>query len=210
MPQENKLTILLIEADTALRRLIVLGLQHRGIDVIEASSPATIPPIDMQQLSLVVQDTDRGRQSDWSHVDAAQTHLSGLPTVILAWEYQSAGNVYQTQTNVIAAQNSVTYLSKPFDARILYSTIEGLLLTSVASKAALEAEAEATLLATYSAHAAPSIWPIVTAAGLLLAVIGLLFQVAITAAGFLIVVIALLLWTIGTQPKQGKIAHVAR
>ena len=49
----------------------------------------------------------------------------------------------------------------------------------------------------YSQHAAPSIWPVVTAAGMLLVVIGLLFHIAIAIAGMLIVVVALLLLDIG-------------
>jgi hypothetical protein len=59
------------------------------------------------------------------------------------------------------------------------------------------------LLATYSAHAAPSVWPIVTAIGVLVAVIGVMLQIAITVVGILIVIVALLLWTLGTKPEQG-------
>jgi hypothetical protein len=69
------------------------------------------------------------------------------------------------------------------------------------SIAAEEARAEALLLATYNtAHTAPSPWPVVTAAGLLLVVIGMLVQVAVAAVGFLIVLVALLLWTLGAKP----------
>ena len=56
------------------------------------------------------------------------------------------------------------------------------------------------LLASYSAQAAPSIWPIVTAAGVLLVFIGMMLQIAVTVAGILLVMVALLLWTLGTKP----------
>ena len=36
-------TVLLIEADRSLRRLLVLGLQYRGMHIIEASSPTNLP-----------------------------------------------------------------------------------------------------------------------------------------------------------------------
>jgi hypothetical protein len=88
----------------------------------------------------------------------------------------------------------------------LYSTIEQILAANAAKEAAAEARAEEILLASYSTHTAPSIWPIITAAGLLLAVIGMLFQVVIVAMGILIAIIALLLWTLGTGQRQGKMA----
>ena len=44
-------TILLIEADPSLRRLMTLGLQHNGLHVIDACSlnlaPITAQPIDL-------------------------------------------------------------------------------------------------------------------------------------------------------------------
>ena len=48
----------------------------------------------------------------------------------------------------------------------------------------------------------PSIWPLVTAAGLLLAFTGLMIQITITALGLLIVIVALLWWTLGSKSEQ--------
>ena len=51
--------------------------------------------------------------------------------------------------------------------RCLHETIERLLKIKAAKKAVLEAQAEERLLARYPEQNAPSIWPFVTAAGLL-------------------------------------------
>jgi len=90
----------------------------------------------------------------------------------------------------------------------LHTTIGQLLLVRAANEAAIEARAEEVLLASYSTHTSPSVWPVVTAAGLLLAVIGMLIQVAVAALGILIVMVALLVWTLGAKSQQetGKIS----
>jgi hypothetical protein len=100
------------------------------------------------------------------------------------------------------------WLDKPFDARVLHRIIQHLLTSRAAQKAAMEALAEAKLLALYSQHAAPSIWPMVTAAGLLLAFIGLLFHVTLVILGFLIVMAALLWWTLGAKPEAAPVGIV--
>ena len=64
MLHETSDTVLLIEADRSLRRLIALGLQSRGIHVIEASSPMNLPVLDAQQPGLVVLDIDGEVGSD--------------------------------------------------------------------------------------------------------------------------------------------------
>jgi len=87
-----------------------------------------------------------------------------------------------------------------------------LLQVRAESLALEEARAEALLLASYTSHTAPSPWPVVTAAGLLLAMIGMLVQVAVAVIGFLIVIIALLLWTLGSkrsvEASETRPAHV--
>ncbi|HZR43136.1 MAG TPA: hypothetical protein VFB12_23660 [Ktedonobacteraceae bacterium] len=199
-------TILLIEADTSLRRLISLGLRHRGVQVIETGSLTTLPISDNQlQPDLLVLDVDSGVRSNWELLEAVQAHptLSSLPVVILAWEPDSANAMSPVKTTT---QYEMTCLTKPFDARALHKTVEQLLSARAARKAAMEARAEAILLASYTSHTAPSIWPFITAAGLLLAVIGMLFQLAITVIGILIVIIALLCWTLGTKPESGEVA----
>ena len=59
-------TILLIEADPSLQRLIMLGLQHSGMQVIAARSLEALPTLDMQPPDLLVLDVDAGRMCDWS------------------------------------------------------------------------------------------------------------------------------------------------
>src|SRR6185312_12996584 len=168
--------ILVIEADASLRRLIVLGLQHRGMHVVEASSPSAILALDEQQVSLLVLDMDSRMHSSGSLLEAVQSrsHLSTLPRVVLAWECQPTESTHQRTVAVM--QTQVTCLTKPFDARVLHNTIERLLHTRAAKQAVEEARAEEVLLVAYAAHTAPSIWPIITAMGLLLAVIGMMLQ----------------------------------
>jgi len=214
MPYEQPLptsTILLIEADPSLRRLMTLGLQHSGIHVIEACSLA-LAPVTTQSFDLLVLDVDRGMTSDWSLLEKIQSnpHLASLPIVVLTWDRPLLDSTPSTTTfspstseasMVVSTCSQVVLQAKPFDARALYRTIQHLLASRVAQKAAMEALAEARVLALYSQHAAPSIWPVVTAAGLLLAVIGLLLHIIIAITGIVLVVVALLLWTLGAKPE---------
>ncbi len=211
MSSEKKPIVLLIEPDAALRRLIALGLEHRGMSVIEANSPAHLPSLEVQQLDLLVLDLDGGAGRNRTFLSSAYAllagpHFSTLPTILLAWEYPSSIGATQL---AVATSSSIKYLTKPFDARILHKTLDQFLLVRAADEAALEARAEELLLATYRKHTAPSIWPLVTAAGLLLAFIGMMLQLAITIAGVLVVIIALLLWTLGSRPEADHIVGAA-
>jgi DNA-binding response OmpR family regulator len=216
MPYEQPLpssTILLIEADPSLRRLMTLGLEQNGVDVIETCS-LDLAPLTAQSCDLVVLDVDRGMTSDWSQLEKIQNNpqLASLPIVVLTWEGPCTSSCTMlspstTSTSmVISTCEQIVLLDKPFDARTLYRTIRKLLVSRAAQKAALEALAEARILALYSQHAVPSIWPVVTAAGLLLAVIGWLFHIVIAIAGILIVMIALLLWTLGAKSETVPMA----
>lgn len=200
MSPGKKPAILVIEADASLRRLIALGLQNRGMHVIEASSVATIPTVDLQQLDLLVIDIDASVRHRQSLPEALQQHpqLSLLPTVVLSWEDVALESATSSSVATVTA-TQVLCLPKPFDARKLHRAIERLLLVRAESLAQEEARVEALLLASYTSHTAPSPWPVVTAAGLLLAMIGMLVQVAVAVIGFLIVIIALLLWTLGSK-----------
>jgi CheY-like chemotaxis protein len=200
-------TILLIEPDTSLRWLIALGLQHQGFHVIEASSPLTVPTLDAQQIHLLILDIDNDTQSDWSLVEAAQSHphFTDLPTIVLSWERPITGKLRpETISTLAAATDTQTlYQMKPFDARILYTHIEQLLTTRATKEALVAAHKEEMLVAAYSAQAPSSIWPIVTAAGLLLAFVGILLQITITILGILIVIVGLLWWTLGSKKDLG-------
>jgi CheY-like chemotaxis protein len=211
MSPGKKPVILLIEADLSLRRLISLGLQNRGIHVIEASSPTTLSPLDLQQLDLLVLDIDSGARKHQSLPETFRQHpqFSMLPTVVLAWESLSLDEAASSSV-VTATASQVISLPKPFDARKLYQAVERLLQVRAERVAAEEARAEALLLATYNTtHTAPSPWPVVTAAGLLLVVVGMLLQIAVAAVGFLIVIISLLLWTLGAKsPAESRTASV--
>ena len=202
MSQGKKPTVLLIEADVSLRRLIALGLQHHNLCVVEASSLAHSVSIDTPDLLIV--DVDSGVHSDWSLLNAVQSTsaLAAVPTIILAWEHLPI----LLTTSATTMQSQVACLTKPFDARVMQESINHLLAVREAKEAALLAQAEEVLLATYKTQAPPSIWPIITAIGLLIAFIGMLLQVAVTVLGILIVVVALLWWTMGTNSAPRAVA----
>ena len=193
-----KHTVLLIEADRSLRRLITLGLQYRGMYVIEASSPTSIPTLQSQLPDVVVLDIDSEVGSNHTLLSTFQSHpyFSTIPLVILAWDCLVARGSHQN-----SSQTSITCLAKPFDARTLHTTIEQIQDTSKVSSRASRQE---ILLAKRSVT--PSIWPLITAAGLVLAFIGLMTQITISALGLLVILIALLWWTLGTKSEHESLA----
>ncbi len=202
-------TVLLIEADRSLRRLIALGLQYRGMHVIEASSPTKLPDLEAQRPGLVVLDIDGEARSDHSLLAIAQAHpyLSSLPIVLLAWDSLVPAGVQQD-----ALQAQVTCLTKPFDARTLFATIEQVLdanqaISSISKEEVLLAGGAINLSLSGTKDRAPttptpSIWPLLTAVGLLLLFTGLMTQITISALGLLVVIVALLWWTLGTKTKH--------
>ncbi len=201
MSQGKKPTILLIEADTSLRRLIALGLQHQDMNVVEVSSVGSALLVEAPDLLIV--DIDGGIHSDWTLLTNVQSTpaLTTVPTIVLAWEQTS-----MIHSSSVATQTQVAYLTKPFDARVMQESINRLLAVRAAKEAAMLAQAEAALLATYKLQTPPSIWPIITAIGLLIAFIGMLLQVAVTILGILIVIVALLWWTLGTKSTSKAVA----
>ncbi len=195
-------TVLLIEADPSLRRLITLGLQYRGMYVIPAKSLDDLPSLEAGSLSLLILDVDGGVHSNWSLLTAVQAHssLSTLPIVTLAWECPPiAVPAGLTDQLPDALPTSITCVTKPFDARILHTTIEQLLLAPPTSEMAALPASPVPLQAKTTA---PSIWPVITAAGLLLAFIGLMGFLILTLVGLSVMVISLLLWTFGTTPNR--------
>jgi DNA-binding NtrC family response regulator len=200
MHQGTRHTVLLVEADKSLRRLITLGLQYRGMHVIEASSPTNIPTLESQLLDVVVLDIDGEAGSNHTLLSTIQSHsyFSTIPLVILAWDCLVTSGSHQN-----SPQTCVTCLAKPFDARTLHTTIEQIQDTSKVSSVASRQE---RLLAKRSVTSTPSIWPLITAAGLVLTFIGLMTQITISALGLLIILIALLWWTLGTKAEPESLA----
>jgi len=214
MSQDIKPTVLLIEADASLRRLIVLGLQYRGMSVIEAYSPTSLPLAEIEQPGLLVVDVDDRVQSNWSLLPAIQAHplFSQLPIIVLAWDCPASTLSETGEQNV--GQGQITYLAKPFDARALHATIDQLLASqtvqAVQASEAIEAvqstqeaaQLQEYLLAARTSSAAPSIFPLITAAGLLLAFIGLMGFYVLTLLGMVVVMVSLLAWTLGTGSQK--------
>ena len=213
MSHETRHTVLLIEQDPSLRRLMALGLQYRGMRVVEATSPVHLPDPDSEEQppDLLLLDIDGGVNSDLPLLTAIQSHpyLSILPVVLLAWENVLLGpaDTHHFTTHAIyaarPAQAHITCLTKPFDARALYTTIEQLLLenASASQEANAALAAQEVLLLAQTASPAPSIWPVITAAALLLTFIGLMVHITITVLGLLIFLVALLAWTLDGRPE---------
>ena len=200
MLQGRKQTVLLIESDRSLRRLITLGLQYQDMHVIEASSPASLPAMQSRLPDVVVLDIDGEAGSNHALLSTFQTHpyFSSVPLIVLAWDCLVPGGNY-----LQSSQTSVTCLAKPFDARTLHSTIEHIQRTSKEINSVARQEQQ---LAHRTGTPIPSIWPLITAAGLLLSLIGLMTQITISALGLLVLLIALLLWTLGTRTDSEPIA----
>lgn len=191
-------SILLVEANPSLRRIITLGLQQRGLHSIEANAPASFPISPSIVPDLIVLDID-GRLADsrtlLSQVEAHPV-LSALPVIILTWESNASPAMHEQKTFGNAPAR--LFLSKPFDARALHTAIDHLLFDVEESRAAHKQE---TYLAASRTAITPSIWPLVTAIGLMLAMIGLMLQITVTAIGLLIVITALLCWTLSPVRK---------
>jgi CheY-like chemotaxis protein len=194
MNQNAQATILLLEADASLGRLMSLGLQQRGLRVIAVASTEQFWQKFEEEahIDLLLVDPDRVlvRETTLLAQLQEQAALMNLPVVVLSWETQPAP---RAQTACIA---------KPFDARALYTTIEHLLSQQAHERAAQEAHIEAVMLARYTQQARPSIWPFVTAGGLLLACIGLLSQMTLCIPGLLVSLCAILLWTLGSRSRH--------
>jgi DNA-binding NtrC family response regulator len=197
MLQGTRHMVLLIEADRSLRRLITLGLQYRGMHVIEASCPTNLPGLESQLPDIVVLDIDGEARSNHALLSTIQSHpyLSTIPLVILAWDCQISIGSGSHQNS---PQTFLTCLAKPFDARTLYATIEQISATRIENSFASKQE---LLLAKRSVTPTLSIWPLITAVGLVLSLIGLMTQITISAMGLLIFFIALLWWTLGAKAE---------
>ena len=200
MLQGRKQTVLLIESDTSLRRMISLGLQYRDMHVIEASSPASIPALHAQLPDVIVLDIDAEVGSNHALLSIFQSHphFSTIPLIVLTWDCLTTGDNYQR-----SSQTSMMCLAKPFDARTLHSTIEQIQRTGKDSNSIARQEQQ---LANRSMTPIPSIWPLITAAGLLLSLVGLMTQITISALGLLVLLFALLLWALGTKPEPEPVA----
>jgi len=144
MSQQGQPTILLIEADPSLRRLIVLGLSHSGMRVIETSLVQELSALDAQTLDLLIVDVDQGVKSDWSLLSTLreQADLATLPIVALSWESPAEDKVSPPTSlfssipflppprrgSALCLPNSLPTedlicLSKPFYSRALHSAI---------------------------------------------------------------------------------------
>lgn len=164
MQRATRHTVLLVEANPSLRRIIALGLQHRGLRVVEASSPASFPAFPALLPDLLVLDVDGEAGNGHTLLAQAQAHpaLANIPVVALAWEELIPIGSPDVEGQFIAPPLSC--LTKPFDARALHAAIEQILLNSeVGDQLIAPAQKQENYLAARSATSAPSIFPLLTA-----------------------------------------------
>ena len=194
MPRGNRQTILLIEPDASLQRLLTLGLEHQGMQVVSVSSLTALANQPIANPGLLIMDIDNGWRDDAEMLKAVQAHpyLATLPMVVLAWNQQTLS--YSSRPLPL-----LECVTKPFDARLLQRTVENLLETSATIETA-EQQARATTPVTSFVSLA-GLCPIITAAGLLLTMIGLMLQLIVAGIGLLVVLAALLWWTLGKRPE---------
>ena len=195
-------TVLLVEGDEALRRVIAMGLRHQGLSVLEAASPQQARTLLDQRPSLLVVDVDSGLASDRKLLPNLRAYdgLAETPAVVLAWDCSP------DLRSQVDSDGAAVCLAKPFDARRLFAEAESLLLAASQRRVV-----ESAVAASVSSRAfeetrtsSPSIWPIVLALGLMLAVTGLLIHPAIVALGVGVVIWAMLLWGFEPSVKPGQ------
>lgn len=183
-------TILLVEPDATLRRLLALGLQSQGMRVIETNALDAARQLPRADLLLIDMDSA-----------AALSVPDTLPIVALTWETPA---LVASNDEQVTERERIAFVAKPFDARSLYSTISDLLAATLSRETA---QPQLTTLSA-SSRSSMSIWPLITAVGLLIIIVGFMLQIAISAVGLLIVLIALLWWTLGTgksAPKENQL-----
>ncbi len=201
MSIEQKRSVLLVEADAALRRVITLGLRQQGVEVLEAASTKQAQMLLERNPSLLIVDVDGGVASDWSLLERvkADHQPASPPVVILTWDCSPMqGSGRNTQ---IAQVDQAVCLVKPFDARRLLGEVETL-LAAQPQEAAQPVAARMLEAPEEIPVPAQSIWPLLLAAGLALAVSGLLVNPVVVGLGIVVAFAALLLWGCepGTRP----------
>jgi DNA-binding response OmpR family regulator len=192
-------TVLLVEGDAALRRVLAMGLRHQGLSVLEAASPQQAHTLLDQHPSLLVVDVDNGAASDRKLLADLRTYdgLAQTPAVVLAWDCSP------DLKEQVDRDGAAVCLAKPFDARLLFAEAESLLKAAM-QRRQIESTVGVGSLAFDEARASSSIWPIVLALGVMLAVSGLLIHPAIAALGVAVVVGSMLLWSLEPGVKTGQ------
>jgi len=194
-------TVLLVEGDAALRRVIAMGLRHQGLSVLEAASPQQAHTLLDQRPSLLVVDVDSGLASDRKLLPDLRAYdgLAETPAVVLAWDCSP------DLKEQVDSDGAAVCLAKPFDARRLFAEAESLLKAAIQRRQVESAAGVGVVSFEEARTSSPSVWPIVLALGVMLAVSGLLIHPAIVALGVAVVVGAMLLWSFEPGVKAGQV-----
>jgi DNA-binding response OmpR family regulator len=217
-------TVLLVERDTALRRVIALGLQHQGISVLEAASAQQARALMEQHPSLLILDVDSDLAGDRALLPELRTYdgLARTPVVVLTWDCSPE------LTDQLESDATAVCLAKPFDARHLFTEVATLLeaaqrrrmesaVAAVIGQSILAPSPEVAVEVLQDAPRAalvemreeirtssPSIWPVVLALGMTLAASGFLIHPALVVLGVLVILGSMLLWGFEPSARPGE------
>ena len=201
-------TVLLVEGDAALRRVIALGLRHQGISVLEAASAQQARTLLEQQPALLILDVDSDFAGNRALLPELRSYdgLAQTPAVVLTWDCSPELN------DQLESDATAVCLAKPFDARRLFTEVASLLeiasqrrrVESAVAAVGQQVLAAASEVAAEARASSPSIWPLVLALGMMLAVSGLLITPALVVLGLVVVLGAMLLWGFEPGARPGE------
>jgi DNA-binding response OmpR family regulator len=195
--------IVVIEADADLGHIVALALRHHGHPVFIYRSLAEAWEATTDTPALAILDAGPASPQEWSPLAALQRHrlLGTAPVVLLAWECELTGAR-------VTGPNVRICLAKPFDARALDEAVTALLVRDgsivapapngvpVASQASMHEPAEAP--------SPPSLWPLATAAGGFIAVVGFMIHPVLVIAGLIVMIGSILRWALEPADSSAR------
>ncbi len=218
-------TVLLVERDAALRRVIALGLQHQGISVLEAASAQQARALMEQHPALLILDVDSDLAGDRALLPELRAYdgLARTPAVVLTWDCSSE------LSDQLEGDTAAVCIAKPFDARRLFTEV-AVLLEAAAQRRRMEhavaaavgqpalaaspgqvvevlqdAPRAALVEVREEVHtSSPSIWPVVLALGMMLAASGFLIHPVLVVFGVLVILGSMLLWGFEPSARPGE------
>jgi CheY-like chemotaxis protein len=192
-PTHEEREIVVVEADADLGHVVALALEHHGYPVRTYRSLADAWETAQTVPVLVVLDIGPATLDEWNAVAALKRHrlLGAAPVVVLSWDCVVAeGNGYEARV----------CLAKPFDARALDEAVAAILTpagdagTPLSSESSVPVPSDAVVRAEPSSL--PSVWPMLTAGGGFVAVVGFMIHPIYIIGGLIVMIAALLRWAL--------------
>jgi DNA-binding response OmpR family regulator len=186
-------SIVVVEADADLGHVVALALEHHGRPIQLYRSLADAWEAVQTAPALVVLDAGPAAPGGWNALAAVERHrlLGTAPVVLLAWECA-------VDDSAPLGHGARVCLAKPFDARALDEAVAALLSPAQTALVSSGVGAAATEDASVDAEPAqsPSVWPMVTAAGGFVSVVGFMVHPSYVVGGLAIMLAAILRWAL--------------